>query len=349
MDRVGSFFQERTPRRAVAIALFVGLLALFHQLLVLLVFFVSFERLLGAPAEWLSRRTRLGRKTAVGLLAVLYLGLTVAAAVFGVGRAIRAVVMLRETLPDRISALRETALFQQLQEHLKDADKLVEHARHYATSAVGYLAALGHLLVYATIGFILALVFVLERDELREFSHAIQPESLTGTLLRWFGHVADAMLVTVQFQLVVAACNAVLTLPIILAVIGVQHAAALVLLIFVSGMVPVAGNFLAGVVLASLAFQARGWIGVGIFVGLTFVLHKLESYYLNPRLAARHVRLPGFVLIVSLIAWEHLLGFQGLFISFPFLFVANRIRNELRSDGASARTDAHSQYGPRPA
>jgi predicted PurR-regulated permease PerM len=36
--------------------------------------------------------------------------------------------------------------------------------------------------------------------------------------------------------------------------------------------------------------------------------------------------------IVSLIAWEHLLGLEGLFISFPFLFVANRIRNELRAE-----------------
>ncbi|HZS41468.1 MAG TPA: AI-2E family transporter, partial [Polyangia bacterium] len=107
---------------------------------------------------------------------------------------------------------------------------------------------------------------------------------------------------------------------------------ALVLMIFVSGLVPVVGNFVSGAVLTLLAYKAQGWLGVVVFVVLTFILHKIESYYLNPRLAARHVHLPGFVLIVSLLAWEHVLGFVGLFLSFPFLFVAKRIRDELRTD-----------------
>jgi predicted PurR-regulated permease PerM len=328
-DRLAALFQERTVRRVVSLALFLALLILFRQLLVLLVFFVSFERVLGIPAEWLSRRVP--RRAAVGIVALVLLGAVVALAGFEVGRAVRAVTSLRATLPDRIAALRETPLFQKLQEHLPDADTLIDNAKHYASSAVDALAAMGHVLLYALIGFILAVVYLLERDELREFSHGLAPESLIGTLLRWFGHVADAMLVTVQFQLVVALCNAVLTLPVILFVIGTQHVAALVLMIFVSGLVPVVGNFLSGAVLTMLAWQAHGWLGVALFTALTFILHKIESYYLNPRLAARHVRLPGFVLIISLLLWEHILGFKGLFISFPFLYVAGRIRDELHT------------------
>jgi predicted PurR-regulated permease PerM len=44
------------------------------------------------------------------------------------------------------------------------------------------------------------------------------------------------------------------------------------------------------------------------------------------------VALPGFVLILSLIAWEHLLGFAGLFVSFPFLYLAGKIRSEFRAE-----------------
>jgi predicted PurR-regulated permease PerM len=131
----------------------------------------------------------------------------------------------------------------------------------------------------------------------------------------------------VQVQLVVALCNAVLTLPVLL-LIGVPKIPALLVLIFVSGLIPVVGNLISGAVLVVMAFQVKGWLGVGLFVGLTFVLHKIESYYLNPRLTARHVALPGFVLILSLIAWEHLLGFAGLFVSFPFLYLAGKIRSE---------------------
>jgi predicted PurR-regulated permease PerM len=75
-------------------------------------------------------------------------------------------------------------------------------------------------------------------------------------------------------------------------------------------------------------------------VGLTFLLHKVESYYLNPRLASRHVHLPGFVLIISLILWEDLLGFVGLFVSFPFLYVASRIGAEFREQDGVAVSPA---------
>ena len=55
---------------------------------------------------------------------------------------------------------------------------------------------------------------------------------------------------------------------------------------------------------------------------------------MNPRLTARHVALPSFVLILSLIAWEHLLGFAGLFISFPVLYLLGKIRSEFEEEDA---------------
>src|SRR5258708_1462706 len=152
-DRLGALFQERTVRRAVSLALFIGLLVLFRHLLVLLVFFVSFERLIGVPSEWLAKR--IPRRAAVGIVALLMLGALGPLAGVEVGRAVRAVPALRATLPDRIAALRDTPLFQKLQEHLPDADTLIENAKHYASSAVGFLSALGHVLLYALIGFIL--------------------------------------------------------------------------------------------------------------------------------------------------------------------------------------------------
>ena len=45
--------------------------------------------------------------------------------------------------------------------------------------------------------------------------------------------------------------------------------------------------------------------------------------------------LPGFVLMCSLIAWEHLLGFAGFFVSFPFLDLAGKIRSEFVAEGTS--------------
>src|SRR4051812_25577689 len=65
-----------TVRRLFRLALFVGLILLFRKLLVLLVFFVAFERSLGRLARLVAERTRIPRKAALalvslGLLAVL--------------------------------------------------------------------------------------------------------------------------------------------------------------------------------------------------------------------------------------------------------------------------------------
>jgi predicted PurR-regulated permease PerM len=100
-----------------------------------------------------------------------------------------------------------------------------------------------------------------------------------------------------------------------------------------------------------VAYTAKGAWAVGVFLGVTFVLHKIESYWLNPRLSAEHVKLPGLVLVVSLLLFEQALGFVGLFLSFPALFVASKIAYEWRTAdqpaaaGAGADTGAAAEAG----
>ena len=335
MDRVGAFLSEKTPRRFVAIATFIAIIVAFRHLLPLMLFFVAFERPLGTLSLGLARRTGIGRKPALMILVGVAVAVTAGAATFGVGRAMRQIHIMRDTFPERIASIRESALYEQIHEQFTDTEKLLDGAKHYGGDALHYAAAVGHILAYATIGFILAVVYLLERDHIDEFTKSMAPRALPGTMVRWVGHVADALIVTVQLQLIVAACNTLLTLPVLL-LLHIPHVGSLMVLIFISGLVPVIGNVISGVVLSILAYQAKGPLGVGLFIGLTAILHKIESYYLNPRLTARHVQLPGFVLIVSLIAWEHLLGFVGLFVSFPLLFVLGKIRAELKAEDAEA-------------
>ncbi|WP_394850593.1 AI-2E family transporter [Pendulispora brunnea] len=329
-DRVGAFLAERTPRRALTLLAFLLLLAAFRQLLPLLVFFVAFERGLGAAADFLVEKTRMPRKGAVlGVVAVVVALVGTGLAV-GAGRIVRAVREARD-LPERIGEIREHPLVKRLHEQVTDTDALVEQGKHYAGSALHYVSQVGHIVAYTLIGFIFAVVFHLERERLAEFRGSVDPKSFLGTLLRWCAHAADAVSLTIQLQLVVAACNTLLTLPLLL-LLGIPHVAMLMVLIFVSGLVPVIGNLVSGAVLVFFAYQAKHWLGVGLMVSLTFLLHKIESYYLNPHLTARHVPLPGFVLVVSLVIFEHLFGFAGLFLSFPSLFVAGKIRAEFRDE-----------------
>jgi predicted PurR-regulated permease PerM len=332
-DRLADFFREKTPKRALGLLVFLSLLLIFRKLLVLLAFFVAFERLLFWSAGLVSRRFKLSRLVSLGLvLALVSLGAGLGGWL-SAGRVAQLVKETRQTLPERIAAVRENPLFRELEPHLPDTEQLVESAQHYAANVAKSAADLGHLVIYALVGLILAVVYFLDEERLRTFRQSLAPDSLFGTITRWGEYVADAVSLTVQLQFIVAAANALLTLPVLL-IIGVPHVPMLMLLIFVSGLIPVVGNLISGAVLSVVAYQTKGFVGVGLFIGLTFVLHKLESYFLNPRLAARHVPLPGFVLILSLIAWEHLLGFVGLFVSFPFLYVAGKLLSEFQQEDA---------------
>jgi len=333
-DRVADFFRERTPRRALALLLFIGLMVLFRKLFILLAFFVVFERALSFSAGGLARRLRWGRGKALGVVLGASAAVLTVLAALSAGRIAKTIAEARDTLPGRIADLRGHPWFLQLQDLLPDSEKLAQAAEHYAAEVAHSAAEVGHAFVYAIIGLVLAVVSFLEHEELEAFRSRLAPGSLMGTLARWFAHLAEAVSLTIQLQLIVAACNTVLTLPVLL-LLGVPHIPALMGLIFVSSLIPVVGNLLSGAVLMVLAYQVKGWLGVGLFLALTFILHKVESYYLNPRLTARHVPLPGFVLILSLLAWEHLLGFVGLFVSFPFLFVAGKLRREFAEEDAA--------------
>ncbi|MBE2251344.1 MAG: AI-2E family transporter [Myxococcus sp.] len=344
-DRVAEFFAEKTPRRALALAVFLLLLLVFRRLLVLLAFFVAFERLLFWSAGFLSRRFKLHRGVSLGLVLGLSAVAVTLTGYLSAGRLAEVVRETRSTLPQRIAAFREHPLFLELEPHLPDTERLVESAQHYAANVATSAAALGHLVLYALIGLILAVVYFLDEERLRQFRQSLAPDSLFGTLTRWGEHLAEAVSLTVQLQFIVAAVNAVLTLP-VLWLIGVPHVPMLMLLIFVSGLIPVVGNLISGAVLSIVAYQTKGFLGVGLFVGLTFVLHKIESYFLNPRLASRHVPLPGFVLIMSLIAWEHLLGFVGLFVSFPFLYVVGKLLTEFRGQDVPPVVEGAAEPAP---
>lgn len=337
MDRLGDFFREKTPRRLLALAIFITLIVLFREEFILVAIFVAIQSGFGGATHVLVERTKWPRKRAFLAVLATFLGAVGVSAALGATRVIHFVKHAKQTFPHAIEEMQQNPILIRAREHLPDTSKLVERARDYSESALHVVAAMGHLAMSAVIALILAVIYNLEEEELHELMHKVEPTSLMGTVLRWLGYVAESIRITIQLQLVVAAVNTLLTLPVLI-VLGIHHIPSLMILIFVSGLIPVVGNFVSGGVLCLLAYQAKGFVGVGVFVALTFVLHKIEAYYLNPRLTSKHVHLPGFAIVVSLIAWEHLIGFAGLFVSFPFLFVASKIRGEMRAAAEAAKS-----------
>ena len=330
-DRIARMFREKTISRGFAVLMFLLVLYLFRNLWPVLVSFVLFEKGMGWLARKGSEKLGVPRTYLVVAMTLLMLGVLALVAYSSFEPVTELVNGAIDSLPKWQKEIRMNSLFKRLQRTFKDSDMIAEHLEGYATTALGMVSTVGRFFIQATIGFLLALVYLFEEESLAKFSARIAPKSLFGRLIRWTTHLADAIVVTVQLQLVVAVFNTVTTLPVLL-VLGVPNVPALMVLVFVAALIPVLGNFVAGVVLCFFAFQAKGWVGVGIFLAVTALLGKVESYYLSPRLTARHVKMPSFVLVASLVAFEQLFGFAGFFLSFPFLFVAGRVRAEFQEE-----------------
>ena len=331
-------FTDRNVRRIFVLALFLGLLAVFRHLAVLLVVFVLLERALGAGAAFLTSRLRLPFGVAVVGQVVVGLGALALVGVLGYGRIAHAVPHLRVEFEGHFHHLRHWLHDRGWERTLSErASHGLEGAQHYAGSVVGVAESVGRSAVYVLIGLILAVVFLLEREELDRWRASLTEDSPSRILLRYFSYLCDAIAITARLQAVVALVNTLLTLPVLL-LMRLPNVPVLMLFVFVMGLIPVVGNVVSGAVLATLAFTHKGPVGVGVFVVSTFALHKIESYFLTPHLAAQHVKLPGFVIVTSLILFEHLFGLVGLFLSFPSLYVAARMMDGWR-DAERERDD----------
>lgn len=328
---------SNTPlyRRLIALSLFLALLVGFRHLALTFVTFIILARGLGALGGYAAKLS--GQSERRGVLAVLLI--IVGLLSLGVWGSIHVGSKYVQQLQALRSGRPLAELFAQLQTDVLarlpswiPIDDLKEKAPELLAPAMTYVQATGRTLLQLLIGLILAIIFLLDRAPVESLVRGISGDTIPGLLRRYFGFLFEAVVITITLQVLVALVNTLLTLP-VLWLLGLPHKLGFTVLIFFSSLVPVVGNLVSGAVLITASYAYKG-IGATIFFILsTFVLHKIEAYYLNPRLASRHVNLPSLVLIISLILFEHTFGLIGLFLSFPALYVGLNIWRDLR--GAS--------------
>jgi predicted PurR-regulated permease PerM len=337
MDTIATFFQQPTARRLLLVTLFLGMLAAFQSLLPMLAAYTVFVQVFTVCTNAVRARTRLTERGAIfAVLAVM--SLVVGGGLLGAWVPLQTGLDWLQSnwaeLPTLEAQLLSNAHLREAIEAVGGVEAIKERLHDKETLAqVGAGAASAFssgkaMLVEVVMAFFLALLYVLDRATVDAMVDAMPGEGIPRTLVRWVGFLGAAFALTVQLQVVVALCNTELTLPVLMAM-DVPNVGAVMVFTFLTGLIPVVGNYFAAVVLCALAWTTKGWIGIPVFLGLAVLLGKLESFYLTPRLARAHVDVPAFVLTLSLVVFEVQLGFIGLFLSFPFLYVLFKVRGDL--------------------
>ncbi|WP_006716273.1 AI-2E family transporter [Desulfitobacterium metallireducens] len=174
------------------------------------------------------------------------------------------------------------------------------------------------------IALILSLFFILEKESLLKFVHNLEQsrlhfaikfyERIGASFLNSFGKV-------MQVQILISFINSILSV-IFLFFLGFPQVVGLGFMIFVLGLIPVAGVIISFIPLSIVAYNLGGFVKIVYVIGLILVLHALESYILNPKLMSMKTKIPVFLTFVILIISEHFFGIWGLLFGVPlFIFI----------------------------
>jgi predicted PurR-regulated permease PerM len=262
---------------------------------------------------------------AVALLATIIVSLLVAA-VFGVGAMLRhggdglptllqklaeAIDQSREKFPDWLTDALPTdpnelraSLVSLLRRH---ADTL-----QLAGRSVGRGAA--HALIGAIVGAMLAL---------RTARHITERRPISRTVAENASRLANAFRRVVFAQFWIASLNALFSwlylgvaLPLIFD-IHIPQLKTLVLLTWITGMVPILGNLISNSVVVVVSLTQSTGLAISSLVFL-MVIHKLE-YFLNARIIGSHIRSSAWELLIAMVAMEAAFGIAGV-IAAPIFY-----------------------------
>ena len=174
------------------------------------------------------------------------------------------------------------------------------------------------------IALILSLFLILEKDKtikfLNQFAHSkvgfiyVYYKKLGKNFVNSFAKVMET-------QIVISFINAVLSAA-FLSIFGFYQVIGLGFMIFILGLIPVAGVIISLIPLSIIAFKIGGLIKVLYVFVLIIVLHSIGTFFLNPKLMSIKTELPIFFTFVVLLLSEQFMGVWGLLFGIPlFLFL----------------------------
>jgi predicted PurR-regulated permease PerM len=207
--------------------------------------------------------------------------------------------------------------------------KIDEYVAKGAEALMDSVPHVGEFGLHIVLGLLLSFFFIMEKEKLAKFGESVERSRIGGvySIYKHFGKsFLNSFGKVLNVQIMISFINAILSV-IILGFLGFSQVIGLGFMIFISGLIPVAGVIVSFIPISIIAFTIGGLTKVLWVVVLITVLHVLESYILNPKLMSMKTELPIFLTFVTLIVGEHFIGIWGLLIGLPlfmfFLDIAN--------------------------
>lgn len=308
----------------------------------LLLFVALFLALvLETPATWLQERWGMRRGTSAMLLVFGTLGVLALLGYLLVSPFVGAIQDLARDLPNIVQRIRESELFQRVDERTDLGAELQKRAEELAAELPGKLddvVAIGGkafgagLASFAVIFMTLFLVIDLPNlsASLRSVLFprtADRVHGLEDRITHTIGRYALGAVVIATIAGVVQGLGAW--------ALGAPFALALGIIAGLLGLIPQVGATIAAVLL-SLVTLTVGWPQALAMLAICIGYQQVENYVLQPTIQGRAADISGFFVIASVVVGASLLGVVGALIAVPLTASAQIVVRELTAERRAA-------------
>ncbi len=206
-----------------------------------------------------------------------------------------------------------------------DLEKYIENDSKYVVAFIGNIGSLSFDVFLAIV---LSMFFMLQKSNIYAFMNKFSSSKVSFIYneVKYFGvKFTNTFGKVLQTQIMLSFINCILSVT-VLWILGIPNVLGLGVMMFLFGIIPVAGVFISLVPLSLIAFLTGGWHYVLYVVIMTVVLHFIGSYVLYPKMMSDKIKLPVFFTFLILIISAHYFGVWGMLVGTPvFVFILDML------------------------
>lgn len=313
----------------VVAAVLVGLTAVRQASHALTLIFVAIflALALNAPVHWLSQRLpgkSKGSRTAATGLSFLVVLLVLAGFLVSIvpplvrqtGAFIRSAPTLLDQTRDTNTAVGRFVDRYKLQDDVdKFSSQLSDRLGNIGGTAVsGFGRVTSNFFSILTV-LVLTFMMLIEGPRWIRFGRDVIPDEHHARADRLARDMYRVVKGYVNGQVVLALLAAVLILPMLL-ILGISYPAALVVVVFICGLIPLVGHTIGAIIVSIVALFTSPWAAI-IILGYYILYQQIENYVVQPRIQANSTNMSPLLVFASVIVGVSFGGLLGGLVAIP--------------------------------
>lgn len=335
MEKVSVYIKSHFFKRIAVVVVIGVLLYLFKELLntflLTLIFILLAYRFVG----FINRITKIPKFILIIVIYLLFIGMIyylVNNFVVEISNQTDNIVQIMIKFYDE--QMQEDSFLTHAFNFLFDKVDIKQNLQNIPTLILDSAKNIGGISLTIFMSFILSFFFLLDFNEVKAFNLKIL-DSRFSWLWEEVAYIGNKFIKTfglvLETQFIISLINTTITL-IGLSILGFTHLFPLAIIIFICGLVPVAGVFISMIPLCIVGYMIGGFKMVLMVVLLVIIIHAIEAYILNPKIMSSRTHLPIFVVFLVLFVGEKIMGPWGFILAIPlFVFLLDLLEIDINN------------------